>query len=356
MYTKKSNILVIGNLHIHPSAKAFLDKFVWIIKEVSNRTYVISGNNPSDYDNVSWVELRINQESGLIRKILAFLKIQMKLLQIIARNRMYYDVAIILPTPFVLPTVFLRLAKKRVALFVAQKPDNSMMRFLCRLNFAFSDLLIVESSNVMRDWKIDRYSRKVMKGSIYVDTSLFKNEKEIREREQIVGYIGSLEERKGIRELIKAISIINTTSKYEIKFLIGGTGKLESLVKNFSLRNNNVKFIGFIPKEDLPKLYNKVKLLVLPSYSEGLPNVILEAMVCSTPVLATPVGGIPDVIKDGETGFIMENNSPECIAKNVIRALGHPELERISKNGLALVKQEFTYEAAVERWRKILGK
>ena len=77
-------------------------------------------------------------------------------------------------------------------------------------------------------------------------------------------------------------------------------------------------------------------------------------MACDTPVLATPVGGIPDVIKDGETGFIMENNSPECIAENEIRALEHPELEKIVKNARNLVEEEFTYEAAVERYKKIL--
>lgn len=96
------------------------------------------------------------------------------------------------------------------------------------------------------------------------------------------------------------------------------------------------------------------KLFVLSSYTEGLPYTILEAMASGTPVLATPVGAIPDVIKDGETGFIMENNSPECIAKNVIRALEHPNPEEIIKNARALVEKKFTHKAAVERYRKIL--
>ena len=72
------------------------------------------------------------------------------------------------------------------------------------------------------------------------------------------------------------------------------------------------------------------------------------------PVLATSVGAIPDVIKDEEAGFIMEDNSPECIAENVRRALEHPNLDEIVKNARKLIEEEYTYEAAVERYRTIL--
>jgi glycosyltransferase involved in cell wall biosynthesis len=118
--------------------------------------------------------------------------------------------------------------------------------------------------------------------------------------------------------------------------------------------NNRVKLAGWIPHGELPKYLDELKLLILPSYTEGLPNIMLEAMACGTPVLATSVGAIPDITKDGETGFIMENNSQECIAENVIRVLNYPGLDKIVKNARELVEKEYTYEAAVERYRMIL--
>ena len=139
----------------------------------------------------------------------------------------------------------------------------------------------------------------------------------------------------------------------DLEFLIGGNGPLFDEIKN-KLKTNGaydkVKLTGWIPHDDLPDCLNELKLVVLPSYTEGLPNIMLEAMACGTPVLATPVGAIPDVIKDEETGFIMEDNSPECIAENIKRALNHQDLDKIVKNARELVEKEYTYEAAVERY------
>ncbi|MCL0058166.1 glycosyltransferase family 4 protein [Dehalococcoidia bacterium] len=224
---------------------------------------------------------------------------------------------------------------------------------VCKL----SSRIATESPNLVYERRLERYENKIFpKGSLFVDTNLFKSEKNLGELDNLVGYIGRLSEEKGVLNFARAIPEIYK-ERADVEFLVVGDGHLRDKLEEYldeEKLNNKVKLLGWVPHDELAKYLNNLKLFVLPSYTEGLPNIMLEAMACGTPVLATSVGAIPDVIKDGETGFILENNSPECIAENVIRALNHPNLEKIARNARALIEKEFTYEKAVERYRNIL--
>jgi glycosyltransferase involved in cell wall biosynthesis len=165
-----------------------------------------------------------------------------------------------------------------------------------------------------------------------------------------VGYIGRLIKEKGALEFSQSLPLI--LKEKPAKFIIIGTGYLKDEIEQTLTKNNirnSVISLDWVDNKILPLCLNDIKMVVVPSHYEGLPNLVLEAMACGTIVLATPVGGLPDVIKDGETGFIMENNSPECIARNVIRVLNHQDLEQISQKALDVIEQGYTYQAAVER-------
>jgi glycosyltransferase involved in cell wall biosynthesis len=97
-----------------------------------------------------------------------------------------------------------------------------------------------------------------------------------------------------------------------------------------------------------------MKLLVIPSYTEGLPTILLEAMACGTPVLATPVGNIPDIIDDGENGFIVPANSPSILAAAIVAALSNDTLGDISNHAAESVAAHYSFGASVARHREII--
>jgi len=116
-----------------------------------------------------------------------------------------------------------------------------------------------------------------------------------------------------------------------------------------------VRLTGWISYADIQNFLNEFKLLVLPSYTEGLPNIMLEAMASGTPVLATQVGVIPDIIKDNENGFLLRSNGPKHITERIVELLNKPELlEKVSINAYNYARAKFSYEKTLQIWRKIL--
>jgi glycosyltransferase involved in cell wall biosynthesis len=202
---------------------------------------------------------------------------------------------------------------------------------------------------------LQKYSSKISSGNLYVDTFVFQKTKGLAERTYDVGYIGRYSEEKGALELVESLPLITTNR--QIRAIMIGDGHLKNKIENLLAKNDiqaNIDSIGWVEHEAIAHYLNDMRMVVIPSYYEGLPHLVLESIACGTPVLATPVGAIPDVIRDGYTGFIMENNSPECIARNVVRVLNHPDLEQITTNACAVIEKEYSYAAALERFRNIL--
>jgi glycosyltransferase involved in cell wall biosynthesis len=215
--------------------------------------------------------------------------------------------------------------------------------------------MIVYSPNLIKELRLEKYSHKTsIAHEHFLDFSKFRVDKPLNERENLVGYIARLSREKGTLNFMEAIPKVVET-RHETTFLIGGDGPLRPQVEEYVNKSSNkLKFVGWIPHDKLPSYLNELRLLVVPSYTETGPYIAFEAMACGTPILATPVGTMPDVIKDGETGFVMENNSPECIAKNIVRALNDPSLEQVARNARNLVEREFTFEKAVDSYKRIL--
>ncbi len=352
-----------------------LQRLIHVLHPLSSELHVITGGAARDIFITAGPKVHlylIEQESTsntflrVIRNISTQLKVSWRLCRI-ARHVDFWIFFFGGPV-LLLPMLTAKLLLKGVVLaFTGSAPEDmraqagsfisKIVGFLTKINCNLSSRIVIYSESLIKTWGLEKYEHKIsVAHEHFLDFDKFKVQKPLNERDNLVGYIGRLSEEKGILNFVEAIPRVLET-RGEATFLIGGDGQLRSQVeKHVDKLSNKVKYAGWIPYDELPHYLNELKLLVLPSYTEGLPNIMLEAMACGTPVLATPVGSIPDMVKDGENGFIMEDNSPESIARNVLSALTHPNLEKIAANAHTLVEKKFTYEATVDGYRDILAR
>ncbi|OGM98972.1 MAG: hypothetical protein A2915_03350 [Candidatus Yanofskybacteria bacterium RIFCSPLOWO2_01_FULL_41_34] len=190
--------------------------------------------------------------------------------------------------------------------------------------------------------------------SIYIDLNMFKPMNLPKEYDLI--FIGRLEPNKGIVLLIEAAKKLKVQG-FKLRILIVGDGSLknycESKIENWKLQDNVLLYGWAKDSQEVAKLLNQSKILVMSSFNEGGPRVVVEAMACGVPVLATPVGIVPDLLKNGLEGEIVAWEA-NYIAHKAIELLNSPDLyQKYSQGGLEIVGQ-FEKKATIKDYAEKL--
>lgn len=381
--SNKPRIALIANPFFDIRGTSHVLTLVRILEPLSDKIYLITGASlDRSSEKIQMIKVSYSRESPLLIRFLRSmmlrpLRISFHLCHI---SRSIDTVIFFTGTLYHwLPTLTAKVLGKWVILVAVgsesksaredyrQRPfgyGGTIIYYIFRLgekiNFFLANEIVVETPTSIQ-WlgisKKQMHKISLSEGELPIDINRFRIERPHEAREIVIGYIGALIEGKGVMSFAAAIPLI-MKRREDVTFLIGGDGYLFNKIKQVLMNNGSldkVALAGWIPGEQLPDYLNRLRLFVYPSYTAaGIPVGILEAMACGTTVLATAVGGIPDGIKDKETGFIMEDNSPECIARNVIRALECPKVDEIVKNARSLVEEKYTYEAVVKRYRSIL--
>ena len=154
-----------------------------------------------------------------------------------------------------------------------------------------------------------------------------------------------------------------------VKLLILGQGYQEEELKKQAVQlelnrapnhevladSNRVQFLGFIPHKNMPPYLQISDIFVRPSLSEGLGNSFLEAMAAGLPVIATPVGGIPDFLKDGETGLFCEVDNPQSIAQKVEKLLKDRESrDYIVRHASEMIREKYQWSMIAKKMQEVL--
>lgn len=165
----------------------------------------------------------------------------------------------------------------------------------------------------------------------------------------LVGFVGGLHEYKGVYDLAAAVERCESN----VHVLVAGDGPERRPLQ--SRLGENATFLGSVPYEEMPAVYDAMDAFVLPSHTEGLPRTVLEAQASGTPVIATRVGGVPEVIENGVTGLLAPSNDARTIAEHMETLASNTDRRRsLGEAGQAAVLEAFDWDALYDRYETFL--
>ena len=182
--------------------------------------------------------------------------------------------------------------------------------------------------------------RRIILAPCGVDLSLFRPMEQEMARgilglngEKVILYVGRLEPLKGPELLLRLAAHLDSGEKIRMLVVGGGPGELEEVDRLRSLAKTlNVDevfdFVGMVDQGDLPVYYNAADVCVVPSYYESFGLTALESMACGTPVVASRVGGLPNVVQHGRTGYLQSWRCPEAFADSLEMIVSSPSLQQ----------------------------
>ncbi|MCJ7632098.1 glycosyltransferase [Candidatus Bathyarchaeota archaeon] len=300
--------------------------------------------------------------SKLIR-MLAFPLEQILVAMAILRLRKEINFVVFVFFLMPVPTLLSRLLSLKSFVFVGgvvlpEKPDDVISRKLISILEGFSykmaKRVLVVSSSLMSNFPLNKYSSKTLEAPVrFVDEEFlgrFSYSKP-SDRSNIVGFISRLSWEKGTMKFIQSIPLV-ASEKHDVGFLIVGDGPLRDSVQreldSFALEER-VTLVSWTDRvEDYLK---RIKLLVVPSISEGIPSIVLEAMACGTPVLVRPLGGLRSLLRSGKDAFLLDRTDAEHLAERILKVLSRQDLDYVSSNAYDRLLDCYGKDKTLTAWK-----
>ncbi|MFT6735720.1 MAG: glycosyltransferase involved in cell wall biosynthesis [Polaribacter sp.] len=257
-----------------------------------------------------------------------------------------------------LATIFNKKIRKVVTMHGWVKNDSNMRfnNFIEKLCLPFFNKIIAVSEEIKEKLISASLSKsKIIYIANAIDTNKFipliKSE-EIKSKTIKLLIVGRLSPEKGHTNLLTALSVLNKKSITSWQLTIIGDGELKDTLREQAEDLGLIKQVQFLGvKKNTLSYYQKNDIYVSSSLSEGMPLVVLEAMSCQVPVISTPVGAIPDLIKNSKGGMLSSNSSVEaiieCLEKMLL--LTTDELEELALNARQYIVKNFSISTAIEQ-------
>lgn len=270
-----------------------------------------------------------------------------------------------------------RLCGRRVALVVETRGDfekgltgqrrmpapslwRALVRRIARFSTGRADALRAVSASSAAQLRAIAADKPTLQFMSWTDAAVFLETVPpcpVSHRQDLL-FAGVLVPRKGLRELIDAFAMLADDLPGTHLRIIG---RAENMDYAAGLRRqvrrkgleSRVSFVGPVSQDALARAMAQARLLVLPSYSEGLPKVVIEAMLCGTPVLGSGVDGIPEIIEENVTGWLVPPGDVDALAHKMRHALTVADVDRMGKQARAFASAWFSPEAYVANYGRL---
>lgn len=219
-----------------------------------------------------------------------------------------------------------------------------------RFAYHYADVGVV-ASGADRQYICSKYNIESARIEVlhnYVDTAVFHPADSEKYADRVI-FVGRLQPEKNLFNLIEAVL------KNDLILDVYGGGelrdKLEILAKKLGAK---VNFMGIVPNQQLPDILNHYRYYVLPSFYEGTPKTLLEAMACGLVCIGTDVDGINQIINDGVNGYLAKGTDPQALTEAINRAIRLPNAH-ITQEAVRKIHNEFSLKTVAEQENKIIA-
>lgn len=348
---KKLNILMLGSkLNVKGGMTTVVESFL-----------------QEDFDDINIKYIYTHEESNIIKQVFVFLWAILKInYALLFKNISIIHVHFSERGSFLRKNIVTYLGKlygKSIIIhmhgaefkefFESSSYKDKIIKFLLR-----ADKVIVLGNSW--DSYVKSLNNKINTVIMRNSVECVKETVEFKDKNVNILFLAVITERKGILDLVRAANIIKKDSdleEYNINFIIAGSGKEENkvqeLVSSLGLSDLFI-FEGWVGKEKKIELLKKSQLFILPSYNEGLPLSILEAMSYGLPIITTNVGSIEDAVINGFNGIIIEPGKVEDIAKAIKDIIINKKRWKLfSKNSKALINNHYNKDKYFNKIRDL---
>lgn len=353
-----NNCFVITNPMIaaNKSAQVTVSKFLRVISPCYCKIVLIGGNLKIE-DDLNDIEVRsinITRSPNKIKRVIDIVILQIKMAKCVLKegdknSPVYFWVA----DKMILPYLCAKYKKMDIRYFIYgnvmkegvrgsfSKISGDLIAYMAN----HADSVCVESNGVLNEWNNFIKPKKIRNIHLYTNVPERINMK----RKNVIGMLCRLTEGKHVLESIQAfVNFHQVYPEYVLEII--GSGRQEEECReliNFYHAGSYIKMLGWVEHDLVQTLTKEWKFLLFPTDTEGMPNSVIEMMAQGVPVIASPVGGLSDIIVDKQNGFVLNNvHSKEILDKLMLTDMDEKEYEEMCYAAFNTIKHSYVLEKA----------